>query len=201
MILRMRANYDTGTCEDSNQLSEADTPTQTRNTRANCGCPQQILSQKDSRATFRNLDSHEEYFPTMASLNPQAFFGLPPKSLRPKALEKNLHSNAQDRPSSISRAPCYAYVEDYYSDGSSYGISGGGGLAMEVDLPPQSPSPPRFRSQTIPAQPTTATPSAAAPNNPGPVGIQTAQTPSGVIQAPAVFEMAQSQVSSPISKL
>jgi hypothetical protein len=143
MILRMRANYDTGTCEDRNQLSEADKPTQTRHTRANCGCPQQILSQKDSRATFRNLDSHEEYFPMMASINPQAFFGLPPKSLRPKALEKSLHSNARDRPSLISHAHRHAYVEDYYSDDSSYGIFSGGDLAMEVDLPPQSPSLPR----------------------------------------------------------
>jgi hypothetical protein len=54
---------------------------------AKCGCPEQIVSQKDCNAIFSNLSHDEMYFPMVARTEPEAFFGIPPKEVRPKAPE------------------------------------------------------------------------------------------------------------------
>jgi hypothetical protein len=54
---------------------------------AECGCPEQIVSQKDCNAIFSNLSHDEEYFPMVARTEPEAFFGISPKEIRPKAPE------------------------------------------------------------------------------------------------------------------
>ena len=51
---------------------------------AECGCPRRIVSRKDSSVTFHHLDHKEEYFPMVARTDARAFFGLPPKALRPR---------------------------------------------------------------------------------------------------------------------
>ncbi|KAE9373626.1 hypothetical protein N431DRAFT_338191 [Stipitochalara longipes BDJ] len=50
-----------------------------------CGCPSMVVPQKDLKATFMGLDHRQEYFPMIAREDPQAFFGLAPRSLRPRA--------------------------------------------------------------------------------------------------------------------
>jgi hypothetical protein len=51
-----------------------------------CGCPEKLVSLKDSEATFQGLSHEEDYFPMVARTDSQAFFALPPKSIRPDAL-------------------------------------------------------------------------------------------------------------------
>jgi hypothetical protein len=50
-----------------------------------CNCPEKIVSQKDFKALFKELDPQEEYFPMVSRTDANAFFGLPPKSVRPNA--------------------------------------------------------------------------------------------------------------------
>ena len=50
-----------------------------------CNCPTRIVSQKEFKATFTRLNHEEDYFPMVSRTDPQAFYGLPPKGLRPKA--------------------------------------------------------------------------------------------------------------------
>jgi len=54
---------------------------------AGCGCPLQKVSQGNSQATFNDLDLEEEYFPMIARTDPQSFFGLPPRGIKPTRLE------------------------------------------------------------------------------------------------------------------
>ncbi|PMD41316.1 hypothetical protein L207DRAFT_323111 [Hyaloscypha variabilis F] len=49
------------------------------------GCPHMVVPQKDLKATFVGLDHQQEYFPMISREDPQAFFGLAPKSLQPRA--------------------------------------------------------------------------------------------------------------------
>lgn len=56
---------------------------------AECGCPKQILSQREFKATFVGLNSEEYYFPMIARTTPDAFFGLPPDSVRPQGMVTN----------------------------------------------------------------------------------------------------------------
>ena len=55
-----------------------------------CGCPEQLVSLKESRAVFSGLNHEEEYFPMVSRTDIQAFFALPPKPLRPNAPVANL---------------------------------------------------------------------------------------------------------------
>jgi hypothetical protein len=52
-----------------------------------CGCSYQIVSQGDSGVLFQELDPEEAYFPMVARDYDQAFFGFPPKAIRPAALQ------------------------------------------------------------------------------------------------------------------
>ena len=52
---------------------------------APCGCPEQVVPQKDFRALFQELKLDEEYFPMVSRKESRAFFGLPPKQVRPNA--------------------------------------------------------------------------------------------------------------------
>ena len=56
------------------------------NVNSDCGCPEKVVLQKDSRAIFDNLE-HDDYFPMIARTHSQAFFGLPPKALQPTHLQ------------------------------------------------------------------------------------------------------------------
>ena len=50
---------------------------------AECGCPYQALSEGDPGALFTGLNSEEAYFPMVSRDYNQAFFGVPPKAVRP----------------------------------------------------------------------------------------------------------------------
>jgi hypothetical protein len=50
---------------------------------AECGCPYQTLSEGDPGALFTGLNSEEAYFPMVSRDYNQAFFGVPPKAVRP----------------------------------------------------------------------------------------------------------------------
>jgi hypothetical protein len=56
------------------------------NVNSDCGCPEKVVLQKNSRAIFHNLE-HEDYFPMIARTHSQAFYGLPPKALQPTHLQ------------------------------------------------------------------------------------------------------------------
>lgn len=56
------------------------------NVNSDCGCPEKVVLQKDSRAIFDNLE-HDDYFPMIARTHSQAFYGLPPKALQPTHLQ------------------------------------------------------------------------------------------------------------------
>jgi hypothetical protein len=56
------------------------------NVNSDCGCPEKVVLQKDSRAIFDNLE-HDDYFPMIARTQYQAFYGLPPKALQPTHLQ------------------------------------------------------------------------------------------------------------------
>ena len=50
---------------------------------AGCGCPEQVVSLKDSSVVFEGLNQQEEYFPMISTVSPQSFYGLPPAAIRP----------------------------------------------------------------------------------------------------------------------
>ena len=77
------ANAKEGVSDDEDSFSEGTSYT------AECGCPEQLVSQKDSKTTFRSLDYDEEYFPMISRTHAQAFYGvrLSPKGIRPTALQ------------------------------------------------------------------------------------------------------------------
>jgi hypothetical protein len=49
-----------------------------------CNCPEQVVSQRLFKATFKGLDCRKRYFPMVSRTDAQAFFGLPPKGVLPK---------------------------------------------------------------------------------------------------------------------
>jgi hypothetical protein len=69
---------------------QTEQPTQTSQPPVKCGCPEQVVPQKDSRAVFQNLSDTETYFPLVSRTDDQAFYGVPPCALRPKAPEAEL---------------------------------------------------------------------------------------------------------------
>jgi hypothetical protein len=63
----------------------------------NCNCPEKIVSQKGFKAVFKGLDPQEEYFPMVSRTDAKAFFGLPPKSLRPNAPDATMPTRSGSR--------------------------------------------------------------------------------------------------------
>ncbi len=96
------------------------------------------MSQRDSRTTFHDLDLSEEYFPMVARMNSQAFFGLPPPGLRPKGREETTFTEPQSRATLKSHPPRQAHFEDYDGNDDLYGVSDGEGDYMQIDLPYRS---------------------------------------------------------------
>ena len=54
--------------------------------RADCGCPQQVVAGRDTRAIFNGLDESKRYFALVARAENMSFFGLPTMSLTPVPL-------------------------------------------------------------------------------------------------------------------
>ena len=63
---------------------DVDIPMEDDQINEDCGCPEEIVLLKDSKVTFKNLNHEDEYFPMVAKLSVEAFFGLPPNPIRPK---------------------------------------------------------------------------------------------------------------------
>jgi hypothetical protein len=55
-----------------------------------CNFQEKVVSQKYFKATFKGLNSEEDYFPMVCRADSRAFFGLPPPSVRPKAQDTAL---------------------------------------------------------------------------------------------------------------
>ncbi|KAH6668249.1 hypothetical protein B0J14DRAFT_641844 [Halenospora varia] len=72
----------------------------------NSAGPEEIVLQKDSKAIFCDLNHVEFCFPMVTQTYAEAFLGLPPTALRPKAPEVTLPSRAAgvSRPISITSA-------------------------------------------------------------------------------------------------
>jgi hypothetical protein len=95
---------------------------------AECGCPYQTLSEGDPGAVFTGLNSEEAYFPMVSRDYNQAFFGVPPKAVRPAA--------AKSAPNPVPQGTLFTAppAPDSQSD-----------IAAEVDLA----SPPASQSTTL----------------------------------------------------
>jgi hypothetical protein len=48
-----------------------------------CGCPCEVISMRDCRVTFRDLDHKEKYFPMVSRAGIDTFFGVPAAPLSP----------------------------------------------------------------------------------------------------------------------
>ncbi|KFX87760.1 hypothetical protein V490_08034 [Pseudogymnoascus sp. VKM F-3557] len=59
-----------------------------------CGCPEKVVLQKDSKVIFDNL-KQEEYFPMIARTHSRAFYGLPPIALRSTQLKTHSEVSTQ----------------------------------------------------------------------------------------------------------
>jgi hypothetical protein len=53
-----------------------------------CDCQEKVVSRKHFKAIFEGLDPEEHYFPMVSRTDPQAFFGHPPQSVRPKVWDR-----------------------------------------------------------------------------------------------------------------
>lgn len=53
---------------------------------AECGCPEQIVALRDSKATFKNLSHTKLYFPMICRSHANAFYGVAPplKAIHPR---------------------------------------------------------------------------------------------------------------------
>jgi hypothetical protein len=142
VLVYTNADQDLEIHEDEIRLLETDNCIRTRQDTADCGCPEQIVSQKDSRTIFRDLYLSEEYFPMIARINARAFFGLPPQGLRPKGREEGTFTVLTTGPRTrVSARPGQSrpvYVEEYDGNDELYGVSDGDGDYMQVDLPYRS---------------------------------------------------------------
>jgi hypothetical protein len=72
---------------------------------AECGCPYQTLSEGDPGALFTGLNSEEAYFPMVSRDYNQAFFGVPPKAVRPAAPKSAPNTVPQGTLSTVPPAP------------------------------------------------------------------------------------------------
>ena len=72
---------------------------------AECGCPYQTLSGGDPGAIFKGLNSEEAYFPMVSRDYNQAFFGVPPKAVRPAAPKSAPNPVPQGTLSTVSPSP------------------------------------------------------------------------------------------------
>ena len=127
-------------------LSKMDSPGEVRQFVSECGCPEQVVSRKNSNAIFRNLDHLAEYFPMVARTTPQAFFGRPPKAVRPRSppvrpqisISGGSTFNLPTRPSPVATKH-EAYVngvlndphDDLYEDSNSAAAGRNGGAGTE----------------------------------------------------------------------
>lgn len=68
-------------------LGEEVLPQSARCANSHCGCPEEIVSLKDSCVTFHGLDHRQHYFPMVSRTVPQSVFGLPPQAVAPRAPE------------------------------------------------------------------------------------------------------------------
>lgn len=57
----------------------------TEATHAPCDCAHQVASQSDAKAIFSELNHGEEYFPMIARIGNETFFGIPPPPVAPEA--------------------------------------------------------------------------------------------------------------------
>jgi hypothetical protein len=186
--------------EDDTQVPQIDEQIQPRHSMAECGCPEQIISPKDSKTTVHNLDPLEEYFPMMSRINAQAFFGLPPTGLRPKSPEKSTFSHPYNI-TDISERAAQAYVEDYDSDQDLYGVSGGEHDDMEVDLPYRNSSSQGPGNDVRLSQPSINTPSTSTSSLLEADIIQVDREANGPIQAENGQDVVRLQVRVSKSKL
>jgi hypothetical protein len=81
-----------------------------------CNCPYQIVSQGDAGVVFQELDPQEEYFPMVARDYDQAFFGVPPKAIRPAAPQPDFDSGSVTADNVIPN-PAASQSADTSSDG------------------------------------------------------------------------------------
>jgi hypothetical protein len=110
-----------------------------------CGCPERVVLQKDSRVIFGNLED-EDYFPMIARTYSQAFYGLPPKALRPTHLQMILPKLSTGISSSISTTSAPRNSHDhacYINDAGDVGSDAPFGeteACMDVDSTTQHQS-------------------------------------------------------------
>jgi hypothetical protein len=85
-----------------------------------CGCPEKVVSLKDSRAVFDGLDHQEKYFPMVARTDSQAFFAPPPNAVCPKAPDMDL-------PDRLPSTPIFTFTaqSESYEDGVCNSQNGG----------------------------------------------------------------------------
>lgn len=141
------------------------------------------MSQKTSTTIFQNLDPTEHYFPMVSSVSSQAFFGLPPKGLRPKQLEEP-HSANSNRYPFRPREPRPNYVEGNDDDDDDWcDVFGATEGEMEVDLPHRVTPCQRSDRDVEQQEPSKSARSSAVPNDPEFNASHLAQTPDDPIPA------------------
>ena len=83
-----------------------------------CGCPEKVVSLKDSKAVFHGLDHEEKYFPMVARTDSQAFFARPANAVCPKAPDVDLPNKVPSMPTfafttrSVNRGVCVRNSEN-----------------------------------------------------------------------------------------
>ena len=66
-----------------NLYTATNTEPQPEDSRAPCGCAQQIVDSKEGKATFCDLDSDDTYFPLIARAQASSFYGMAPPPAAP----------------------------------------------------------------------------------------------------------------------
>ncbi len=141
-------DYETDPPKGEDQFPEPRLPIRHSQIIASCGCPEQIVSQKESRTVFRDLILEQEYFPMVSRKDAQAFFGLPPQRLRPKAPEREIAIATKISVFSSPGCPRTTFAAQgvNLNDGESgsynnlYDQSSSDSDDMETEMPGQPPS-------------------------------------------------------------
>jgi hypothetical protein len=100
-----------------------------------------VVPQKDWKFTFPGLDPQEEYFPMISREDPQAFFGLAPKSLRPRAplsIPLSIQTRVGQSVNSALRRNSPPNVK--IDNGNLYDADSSDGEIMQLDSPIPRPS-------------------------------------------------------------
>jgi len=129
----------------------------------------------------------------VSSGSSQAFFGLPPKGLRPKQLEEPHLANSSRYPFR-SREPRPNYVDENDNDDDWSDVFGASEEEMEVDLPHRVTSCQRPDRDVEQQEPSKSTRSSAVPNDPESNTIHLAQSPDDPILAENVLDIVRLQV-------